>query len=155
MAAIEKTTSGAPIYGVDDERYTRRFRLRKVTGPVTLLSSPGWVPAGLIRSHFPGYTKQDHLDAARYFSILREEVAKEHGTLVRKALERYGDHGPLIAGVVRDHFPKKVKDTLRHLARLASDANGASQLHWKASGKRTHYQDSGLAVRGRAVVYSA
>lgn len=38
--------------------------------------------------------------------------------LAGKALAAYGDHGPLVSGCCRSHFPETVKDELRTLARL-------------------------------------
>ena len=39
------------------------------------------------------------------------------------ALRKYGEHGPLISGCGRDHFPEHVKNILRTLARAVSTHN--------------------------------
>jgi hypothetical protein len=42
--------------------------------------------------------------------------SRAHVALADDACRRYGDHGALISGCVRDHFPDAVKDNLRALA---------------------------------------
>lgn len=44
-------------------------------------------------------------------------ASRKHSDVAQAALEEYGDHGPLISGCVRDHFPEKIKNELRELAR--------------------------------------
>ena len=39
------------------------------------------------------------------------------------ALKKWGEHGPLISGCGRDHFPEGVKFVLRSLARAVSSHN--------------------------------
>lgn len=51
-----------------------------------------------------------HYERACRFSRL-------HSSQARRALANYGDHGALISGCVRDHFPETTKDHLRILAR--------------------------------------
>lgn len=42
-------------------------------------------------------------------------LSREHSAVTKAALEKYGDEGPQISGVIRDHFPKEVKEKLRSL----------------------------------------
>lgn len=52
-------------------------------------------------------------------------ASRAHSLCAAKALDLYGDHGSLISGCVRDHFPSPIKDFLRTLAQpvtLESDA---------------------------------
>jgi hypothetical protein len=57
------------------------------------------------------------------------KASRLHGTMAKRALANYGDHGSLISGCVRDHFPNRVKDALRTLAssvtRFSDTAYGA------------------------------
>jgi hypothetical protein len=48
-------------------------------------------------------------------------ASRAHNRLAAIALATYGDHGALISGCVRTHFPETIKDTLRTLARACSD----------------------------------
>ena len=56
-------------------------------------------------------------------------VSREHNALTAKALERYGDHGTQISGVVRDHFPEHVKAELRLLAASITSYSDAAWKH--------------------------
>jgi hypothetical protein len=44
-------------------------------------------------------------------------ASRAHSRLVARAEKQYGDHGPVISGIQREHFPDAVKDQLRTLAR--------------------------------------
>lgn len=65
------------------------------------------------------------------------EASREHSRLAAAACARYGDHGPQISGIVRDHFPDEVKNRLRKLAVLI-----------------TKYGDRGDRLRPRGVRHS-
>lgn len=71
-------------------------------------------------------------------SYLRESAAwkTEHSDLTRECLRAYGDHGPLISGVVRDHFPELLKNRLRDLARERTRCLDRAVVCWRASGRR-------------------
>ena len=64
--------------------------------------------------------------AARHFEAAAR-ASREHDALAEKCLLRYGDHGPLISGVCRDHFPEKEKKKLRALARIVAAENAAGR----------------------------
>jgi hypothetical protein len=58
------------------------------------------------------------------------KVSRLHSSQAQRALANYGDHGALISGCVRDHFPETVKNELRTLAQLVtveSDAGYAAR----------------------------
>ncbi len=61
-------------------------------------------------------------------------ASREHNRLVAAALKKYGDHGSQISGVIRDHFPPRVKARLRNLC-----------AHMNAE------SDAGFALRPRGV----
>lgn len=62
--------------------------------------------------------------------------SREHDELARKALERYGDHGPDISGCVRDHFPEAVKAELRL---VAHNVTAFSDAAWRHRPKRVRH----------------
>lgn len=62
--------------------------------------------------------------------------SRAHSKLARWAERTYGDHGPLISGSVRLHFPPHVKDCLRHLARKVTEHSGRSYAAWHNAGRR-------------------
>ena len=47
-------------------------------------------------------------------------ASREHSSRSAHFLQKYGDHGSLISGCVRDHFPPVVKDELRQLAQTVT-----------------------------------
>jgi hypothetical protein len=54
--------------------------------------------------------------------------AQEHDKIAAAALEKYGDHGATISGIVREHFPDNIKKRLRT---LASQVTEYSNNAWK------------------------
>lgn len=50
-------------------------------------------------------------------------ASRAHSRLTNEALETFGDHGSLISGIVREHFPISVKTDLRILARAITRAS--------------------------------
>jgi len=47
-------------------------------------------------------------------------ASRAHSKLASESLEKFGDHGSQISGVVRDHFDDATKDALRTLARTVT-----------------------------------
>jgi hypothetical protein len=76
----------------------------------------------------------------RLISLLTQEDRREEQRAL-KAGQRYGDHGALISGVYRDHFPDTVKNKLRRYAHERSDALGAAAAHYRAARKRGRISD--------------
>mgnify|MGYP001585749417 CR=1 FL=1 len=146
-----ETVSGKWIPDVDDKRYRERVRLRGYTGPANILMSGD---GSLTRRMFPSWSKQDHLDAARYHAYAADRDATWHGQEMADAYEKYGESGPLISGVGQDHFPEEVKNSLRFLAQRGSAHTSAAYAHWKAAGKRTRYDASLLGVDDPSYSYS-
>lgn len=44
-------------------------------------------------------------------------ASRAHSRLVSESMDKYGDQGPQISGIIREHFPTDVKNRLRKLAR--------------------------------------
>lgn len=70
-----------------------------------------------------------HLRAAYWHS-------RAHTRLADRAMSLYGDHGSLIAGVVRNHFPAPIKAKLRYHARSVTSLLDKSRASWRLSGRR-------------------
>ena len=148
-----KTKSGKRIPGPLGPPYTSQCKWPKWYGLTTPLATGE--PGCLRRiGAFSNWTKADHLDAARAHAIARERAAVDHGCLTKEAMDRYGDHGSLISGVMRDHFPPHVKDRLRHLAALGAHGSVA-RLHWKMAGKRRPYHPIMVGIKNPVTSYSA
>lgn len=70
----------------------------------------------------------------------------------------FGDHGPLISGVVRDHFPDAIKDRLRFYARLIGEQTDQAVRLWQQAGRRIEtlrprLQDARRLPDGRVSYY--
>jgi len=101
-------------------------------------------------------TKQerDEIAAAALEDMRRAYgMSRAHTKLAAWAATEYGDHGPLISGVVRDHFPLHVKTALRLLARRAGDRLERSRERWRAAGRKRatwfRAKDARIARDGR------
>ena len=68
--------------------------------------------------------RKDLQQATRNFAK-STAASRAHSTATNKALATYGAQGPQISGVIRDHFPKHVKDKLRILARQVTEFSDA------------------------------
>lgn len=59
--------------------------------------------------------------------------SRAHSNLAQWAEAKFGDHGALISGVVRDHFPPQVKAALRALAhRVGTELDDSRNAWWSA-----------------------
>ncbi len=75
-------------------------------------------------------------ETARVWAQRAYHYRRAHYRLTAWAEARFGSHGPLISGVVREHFPDPVKDALRRLARLETHTMDASRKAWRTAGKQ-------------------
>lgn len=73
-------------------------------------------------------------------------VSRGHNAVLSEALSTYGDHGPDVSGVGRDHFPEPIKAHLRALARTVGTLCDAA---WEA--RPTRVRRDTIRALGRAV----
>lgn len=108
------------------ERYCAEYRVPKWSRVVTMAQVPE-----IMRAETRGqFMKAEHARAAIAWLDVARDARIGWQDAVYRALQQYGDHGPLISGIYRDHFPAEVKDELRTLARLQTFAEDASVAHW-------------------------
>ncbi len=119
----------------ETDPYRRRFTFPKWNRTVTVTDEPSLFAR---LPEFTGWTSQRHQNIAHEYAVLSTVEDKMHADIVKRAEAVWGSHGPLVSGIVRDHFHDAVKDALRHLAHSASDYLGKSLAHWKAAGFRQH-----------------
>ncbi len=112
--------------------YQTRERVPQWSVPV----SPAHVPR-LLRRRLPHFTKAQHEAHARQHAAAATVAEQRYLALGSAALGEYGTQGPLIAGVLREHFPEPVKDELRRLAHAQSEERDVAWAHWRAAGRRT------------------
>jgi hypothetical protein len=70
--------------------------------------------------------RPDLAPAANQFA-LAARASREHSSFAKESLAKYGEHGSLISGCVREHFPEEVKEKLRALAFAVSFHNSAGE----------------------------
>lgn len=111
-----------------DEMYDKEFKMPKWSGRVTMLQEPK-VAVRYNTSIGISTSKSANFQRAAYFLNLRAQLEDELAEVTRYAYETYGDHGPLISGAVRDHFPADIKDRLRFLNHGLTKVTDAARLH--------------------------
>jgi hypothetical protein len=74
--------------------------------------------------------------SALAYADFRRELWHRRALLVRAAFDTYGDHGPLISGCERDHFPAPVKRMLQRYAVAQGDASDTAYSLWRSAGRR-------------------
>lgn len=136
MAQLIRKDENLPpmtLHGAYTHPYDLRFKpCRGWTRAITLLDDHR-----LFRSlpQFATWTKADHVREAEYALRASVRVYEVYYATVRDAEQTYGNHGPLISGIVRDHFPEELKDTLRELCRRGNRERNRSYTHWRAAGR--------------------
>jgi hypothetical protein len=129
----KRPSLGAPIYQT-------RERIPKYTGALAPLGALDATAAGrMLRRRFAasGWTKADHEAAARELVARAKGIRSHYHALIARAEKQYGDYGPLVSGVIREHFPTATKTRLRSLAHDLTRTLDAAGAHWRAAGRRT------------------
>ena len=108
--------------------YERRARMPKYNGPVTMLMEPRVALKYAAAWNIPT-SKSAHRQRAEHFTELYHEIGRTYAELVKFACEEYGDHGPLVSGIVHNHFPIDVKNRLRFLSTAKNMVGDAARLH--------------------------
>jgi hypothetical protein len=80
--------------------------------------------------------KQIQLDRAYECLEGAKALRVARANFLRSAFKNHGDHGAVISGSERAHFPEEVKHMLRVNAHAIGNAMDAALAAWKASGKR-------------------
>jgi hypothetical protein len=111
-----------------DPIYVRGVKMPRWNGPVTMLREPR-VAIKYNASWGIPTSKDAHRQRAEYFERLREELRTTYDDLVKYACETYGDYGPLVSGIVHDHFPVSIKNRLRFLSHAKNMVSDAARLH--------------------------
>jgi hypothetical protein len=76
-------------------------------------------------------------------------ASRQHDASAARAFKQYGDHGPAISGCVRDHFPARVREQLRELARRVTLHSNAAWAARPARVRSSTMRDLGRAVAQR------
>lgn len=125
--SIGTTTSGKPIPDITASAYTTRERMRGWNIEPDALHEPK-----LLKRTLPGWTREDHEDAAEAHELEAERLDAKHSKLQDAADKKYGDGGnpyAWVSGGIREHWPRKVKDQIGNMARKVTAHKDAAQAH--------------------------
>lgn len=113
--------------------YRRRFTWPGWNRTINVVEEPGLFKR---LPEFQIYTRADHVTLSA--ALLNNAIAYDQELSDRStaALQIFGNHGSLISGCVRGHFPAATKNELRDLARAARESFDRSLAHWRAAGRR-------------------
>ena len=111
-----------------DTSYERKFKMPKWNILVSMLQEP---KVAIRYGHTLGIptSKDAHRQRAEYFTELYHELGTTHNQLGTLASEIYGDHGPLVSGIIHNHFPPDIKNRLRFLSDAKNLVGDAARLH--------------------------
>lgn len=125
--------------------YTKRVKPPRYNRSVSIVEAAIDGHPAYMRRAFPTWDKPMHRDAAYHWAREAGRAGRAYDRLSLGALDTYGSHGALVSGVVRGHFPDRVKESLRYMLARFAAVKDASVAHWFASGSRTRYRDTELA----------
>lgn len=111
-----------------DAAYGRRFRMPKWNIQPTMLQEHKIAIRHNRELGIPT-SKSAHQQRAEHFTELYHEIGRTYTELVKFACEEYGDHGPLVSGIVHSHFPTDIKNRLRFLSAAKNMVGDAARLH--------------------------
>ncbi len=94
--------------------------------------TPRFIGSCLSR-HSRDLLTRPELAVARGLFVSVCRISREHSASLAEALKTYGDHGPNVSGIGRDHFPECRKSYLRSLARNVGTLSDAA---WAAKPPR-------------------
>lgn len=127
-----------------DPVYDQEFRLPKWTCRVSVARA--WhcpLTAGrLLRRVLPTWTKEQHLEQARYHHARAKKLEKIWGLVWDRAFSEQFGRAPFIydyriSGVGNDELPERHKRVLRYCAHTGSRHVDLARAHERAAGLRT------------------
>jgi hypothetical protein len=123
----DKASLALSVVLLGDDMYVREYKMPKWNVKPTMLREPS-----VALRHLPigiSLSKSANAQRAEHFERMRTQVDAEWKKLLDAACKLYGEHGTLVSGVYRDHFPDAVKDRLRFLAHGSTMLGDAVKLH--------------------------
>ena len=111
-----------------DSAYVKKYRMPKWNILVDMLKEPR---VAIRHGHELGIptSKSAHAQRADYFERVAQELEAARAAYINHCFDTFGSQGPLISGVVRDHFPSGAKRRLRFLNNALNMVKDAQRLH--------------------------
>jgi hypothetical protein len=124
---MNRTSSGKPIPEAEFYNQECPFKPRKWN------VYPRIYEGTCTHAVFPDWTREDHREAAVHHAERRTVAYRKWSRGLTQAARKYGDHGTLITGGFRDHWPPQARAAARKRAHAVSVAQAAVGLHAKAA----------------------
>lgn len=132
VVANTNTASGKKIPRATSVIYTEKSRFPKWNIRPDATQEPR-----LLLPRLRSWTKQDHLDAARWHKRVSDRLGKKWAAEIGRGEKQYGTAGGLISGGFYGDWPDTAKDRVRKLSRAHGAANAAFHAHEKISKSRS------------------
>lgn len=131
---VGTTQSGKPIPHFNHPLYSQPEKLAKYNGPVSPRQAHGGDGARMLKNRLQGWSKQDHLDAAKAHENMYNAAKQQWGKVADSAAQktfgrpfRMTDYQT--SGIGSDKFPEPYKNKLRELAHSMAGHSDATSLH--------------------------
>lgn len=79
-----------------------------------------------LTKHEQSLLARKDLRAAQDWFGIACAASRYHSEIASRALAEHGDHGPQVSGIVREHFPEHIKETLRQMAQAVTKHTDAA-----------------------------
>lgn len=151
-SAYSESLDESSVPKITDDVYTRKEKPPRYNTPINPLSSgDASVRGKMLRQRLPGWTKAQHLAAAKHHTAQAARLEKEWTVTANAAAqETWGRAWQVtdyrISGIGSDEFSAKHKDTLRFAAHTTGDHKAAATAHEAAARGRLlpEGEDDGL-----------
>jgi hypothetical protein len=144
VVANTNTSSGKKIPRASSVIYTEKSKFPKWNIKPSATQEPR-----LLLPRLRTWTKQDHLDAARWHRRVANRIAKQIHAKMASGEKQYGTSGGLISGGFYGSWPESAKEQLRKLNHMYNFAADASEAHAKIAKSRSVLKANRLKRRSR------
>lgn len=124
---IATTSSGKHVHDATHAAYKSRHRFPKWNIEPDALLEPR-----LLKRTLPGWTRADHEEAADAHDAVAENLEAQLDSDRDRADKKYGDGGnpyAWVAGGIREHWPRDVKDRFRAKTHKLQAHKDAARAH--------------------------
>ena len=121
---LHRTSSGKTIARATSATYTERSKFPKWNIVPSATQEPR-----LLKRRLPDWTKQDHIDAARWNAKMAQKLSRTWEAELKRSIKKYGEHGGVISGGFHDDWPEAAKERVRKLVRAHNAYLDAAFAH--------------------------
>jgi len=137
---VKEAAEPKPPYHINHPLYNTAQKMPKWNVQVSPVSGDYDTSGKILKQRMKGYSKDDHLAAAKHHLSQGKKAKSLQNKMMQKAyvrlLKNKVDPGPLISGIGSERIEDKTKDRLRKLADISNRSTSAGFAHFKAAGKK-------------------